>query len=137
MTRPLAPYTVVEAPTPGAGMPARIALALAGKIAADLGATVIKIEPPDGDVLRREPVLPYERGPEDAVALDAYLNTSKRAVTLDLGQAAGRDLLARIAARADVTLVDAALAGIEGGGATVSLQPLPPGARWRRCRRAS
>ncbi len=61
------------------------------------GADVIKIEPPDGEHLRRRttvarnPILPY-----------AMLNAGKRSLRLDLKQPAGRDVLLRLADSADV-----------------------------------
>ena len=57
---------------------------LAGKILADLGADVIKLEPPGGDPIRRRaPFLRGQPGPERSLAWLA-LNTSKRGITLDL-----------------------------------------------------
>ena len=54
--------------------------AYAGKLFAELGAEVVKIEPPQGDPLRRrESADGIENG-----ALFAYLNTSKRSLVLDL-----------------------------------------------------
>lgn len=81
---------------------------LAGKILGDLGADVVKIEPPGGDLRgRRAPYLAGESGPERSLAWLA-LNTSKRGVTLSLECDAGRDLFRRLAARADVVLETAA-----------------------------
>jgi crotonobetainyl-CoA:carnitine CoA-transferase CaiB-like acyl-CoA transferase len=77
---------------------------LAGKVLGDLGADVIKVEPPGGDLRgRRAPYLRGEADPEKSLAWLA-LNTSKRGITLDLGCDAGRDLARRLAARADVWL---------------------------------
>jgi CoA:oxalate CoA-transferase len=64
---------------------------------ADLGADVVKIEPPDGDRAR-------EIGPM-AGADSSYfvsVNRGKRSVVLDLKSESGRALLQRMAARADV-----------------------------------
>jgi crotonobetainyl-CoA:carnitine CoA-transferase CaiB-like acyl-CoA transferase len=62
----------------------------------DLGARVVKVEPPDGDPLRR---LVDERG----AALQWKLtNRNKECVTLDLRRPEGRALLDRLLARADV-----------------------------------
>ena len=56
--------------------------AYAGKLFAELGAEVVKIEPPQGDPLRRrESADGIENG-----ALFAYLNTSKRSLVLDLDE---------------------------------------------------
>ena len=57
-----------------------VALAYAGKLFSDFGAQVIKLEPPGGDPLRREPPL-VETGTGQDSALFAWLNTNKRSVT--------------------------------------------------------
>jgi crotonobetainyl-CoA:carnitine CoA-transferase CaiB-like acyl-CoA transferase len=64
---------------------------------ADLGADVIKIEPPGGDMTRR---MPGGVG-NDTPAYNA-VNRGKRSVVLDLKSRAGRDAVARLAAKADV-----------------------------------
>mgnify|MGYP003344523881 CR=1 FL=1 len=46
---PLSRFTIVELNDAGMPAPLRLALSLAGKIAADLGATVLKLEPEGGD----------------------------------------------------------------------------------------
>ena len=65
-----------------------------GLLLADLGAEVIKIEPPEGDIARR--VSPHRIGPHNAYF--ASLNRSKKSVVLDLASAEGRDALARLVA---------------------------------------
>jgi crotonobetainyl-CoA:carnitine CoA-transferase CaiB-like acyl-CoA transferase len=64
---------------------------------ADLGADVIKIEPPGGDMTRR---MPGAVG-ADTPACNA-VNRGKRSVVLDLKTAVGRGALARLAQSADV-----------------------------------
>jgi crotonobetainyl-CoA:carnitine CoA-transferase CaiB-like acyl-CoA transferase len=54
-----------------------VALDYCGKLFADFGADVVKLEPPDGDPLRRFP--PVLAGGESGVF--AWLNTNKRSVT--------------------------------------------------------
>jgi crotonobetainyl-CoA:carnitine CoA-transferase CaiB-like acyl-CoA transferase len=80
-----------------------VAAAYAGKLLADLGADVIKIEPPGtGDLARRRG--PFRGGtahPERS-GLFLYLNTNKRSVTLDLTRDRGQELLQALAADADV-----------------------------------
>ena len=71
----------------------------AGSLLADLGADVIKIENPDGG----DPFRGWHRGGGDQTAFWAY-NRGKRSVVLDLRAAAGRDVLRRLATRADVVL---------------------------------
>src|SRR5213593_4341605 len=77
---------------------------LAGKLLGELGADVVKIEPPAGDPARRRP--PFWGGvadPERAL-LWLAMNTSKRGITLDLERPHGRDLFRDLARRADVVL---------------------------------
>ena len=64
---------------------------------ADLGADVIKIEAPGGDPLR---VIGAQR--QGHSLMWALVNRNKRAVTLDLRQPAGQELLRRLATKADV-----------------------------------
>jgi crotonobetainyl-CoA:carnitine CoA-transferase CaiB-like acyl-CoA transferase len=67
-----------------------------GLLLADLGAEVIKIEPPEGDIARR--VSPHSIGPHNAYF--ASLNRSKKSVVLDLASESGQRDLARLAASA-------------------------------------
>ena len=78
---------------------------LAGKILADLGADVIKLEPPGGDLEgRRAPLLPGAgEDPERSLSWLA-LNTSKRGITLNLASPRGRELFDGLAGRSDVVL---------------------------------
>ena len=64
-----------------------------GKILADLGADVIKVEPPVGDATRRI----------DGLYFTSY-NTGKRGITLNLETARGLDMLQHMAARADFVI---------------------------------
>ncbi|MDQ2920502.1 MAG: CoA transferase [Acidobacteriota bacterium] len=74
---------------------------LTGRIFGDLGAEVIKIEPPLGDPARRRPpFLKNGNGSSQSLYWQAY-NTNKRGITLDLHQQHGRDLLLRLAKTAD------------------------------------
>jgi len=66
-------------------------------ILADLGATVIKIEPPEGDMTRR---MPRAVG-ADTPAYNA-VNRGKRSLVLDLKTPTGRDAVARLAQTADI-----------------------------------
>lgn len=59
---------------------------------ADLGARVIKVEPPGGDPLRGFP------------PAFASVNRGKRAIVIDLKKEAGREAMSRLIARADVVL---------------------------------
>lgn len=75
-----------------------------GKLLADLGADVIKVEPPGGDPARfAEPQIRTPSGERQSLSF-LYMNTSKRGVTLDLRRAEGRELLLQLARGADLVL---------------------------------
>jgi len=75
----------------------------AAAMMADMGADVVKIEPPRGDAMRgatRQPEMPAGEPPVDAAfQLD---NRGKRSVSVALNQPEGADLVRRLAAGADV-----------------------------------
>lgn len=77
------------------------------KIMADLGAEVIKVEPPGtGDEARRTP--PFaggERHPEKS-CLFLFLNSSKLGVTLDVRDSKGRELFRKLSREVDVLVED-------------------------------
>jgi crotonobetainyl-CoA:carnitine CoA-transferase CaiB-like acyl-CoA transferase len=76
-----------------------------GKLLADLGADVIKVERPKvGDRARTRGPFPKDDPHPDKSGLFLYLNTNKRGITLDLAQAEGMELLERLAADADVLI---------------------------------
>ena len=74
-----------------------------GRLLADYGADVIKIEPPGaGDEARRMgPFVGDDPHPEKSIPF-LYLNTNKRGVTLDVATVAGAGLLDRLLQSADV-----------------------------------
>jgi benzylsuccinate CoA-transferase BbsE subunit len=75
-----------------------------GKLLGDLGADVVKIEPPGGERCRHiGPFLDDIPHPERSLSF-WYYNTSKRGITLDPGTADGGGLFRRLAATADVIL---------------------------------
>jgi crotonobetainyl-CoA:carnitine CoA-transferase CaiB-like acyl-CoA transferase len=77
---------------------------LAGKILGDLGADVVKIEPPGGDRDgRRGPYLGDVEDPERSL-LWLALNTSKRGITLCLEAGRGREIYRALAKGADAVL---------------------------------
>ncbi len=82
--------------------------AMCAKLFGDMGANVIKVEPPEGDAARRiGPFLDGQPHPERSLLFWFY-NTSKRGITLDLNQPAGQELVRRLVAKADVLVESAA-----------------------------
>ena len=76
--------------------------ALAGRILADLGADVVKIEPPGGDPDRlRPPFAGNEPGADRSLPF-LYRNANKRSAVFDLGDAAERERFAALLDRTDV-----------------------------------
>ena len=67
----------------------------AGKMLSDLGAEVIKIESPAGDISR-----------SDTLSTFHYLNSNKRSISLNARTPAGRKAAQRLAARSDVLLAN-------------------------------
>jgi crotonobetainyl-CoA:carnitine CoA-transferase CaiB-like acyl-CoA transferase len=78
----LAPYRVLDLAGPLG--------ALAGRILADLGADVVKIEPPGGDPARQSPPFISGSDRESSSLSWLALNANKRGVSLDLASAGGR-----------------------------------------------
>jgi benzylsuccinate CoA-transferase BbsE subunit len=75
--------------------------ALCGKIFADMGADVIKVEPPEGCSTRTiPPFLDDIPGPDRSLYALAY-HAGKRSVTLNLKTADGREMLAELVKRSD------------------------------------
>ena len=72
----------------------------------DLGADVIKVEPPDGDPTRRmAPFAGDEPGPERSLRF-IHANRSKRSAVIDLDSAEGRDIVRALAERSDILVED-------------------------------
>jgi len=77
---------------------------LCGKTLADLGADVIKVEPPGGDPTRKcPPLLRLGSGEPQSLSWLAF-NANKRGITLDLGNPLGQELFARLAKIFDFVL---------------------------------
>ncbi len=83
-----------------------IAASFAGKLLADYGADVIKVEPPDGDPVRRLGPFPDDLPDPEKSGLFLYLNPSKRSLTLDVTTISGRVVLRRLLAGTDVLIED-------------------------------
>ena len=89
----LSPYTVLDL-TGGRGD-------LASMLLGDMGANVIKIEPPGGSAGRREPPF-MEGGLEAERSLNFFaFNRNKQGITLDLESEAGRNALRALVKEAD------------------------------------
>src|SRR5689334_18439501 len=74
----------------------------ATQILADYGADVIKVEPPEGDIMRHGgPMRNPRMGP-----MYLQANRNKRSVVLDIKTAGGREVLLRLCAQADVFVCD-------------------------------
>jgi crotonobetainyl-CoA:carnitine CoA-transferase CaiB-like acyl-CoA transferase len=67
-----------------------------GKLFAEYGADVIKIEPLRGDESRRWGPFLTETPDDDTSALFLHLNANKRSVTLDLGHPSGQEIFGRL-----------------------------------------
>ena len=74
------------------------------KLLADLGADVIKVEPPGGDPTRSiGPFLDDDPNPERSLFF-FHFNTNKRSITLDIPTRDGQELFRRLAASADIVV---------------------------------
>jgi len=104
---PLTGIRVVDCSTVLAGPFATMLLA-------DLGAEVIKVEPPEGDVTRTWGP-PWVGDDEQGTKTAAYylsVNRNKRSIRLDLRKAAGREVLGRLIARSDILVENHRVGGL-------------------------
>jgi crotonobetainyl-CoA:carnitine CoA-transferase CaiB-like acyl-CoA transferase len=94
---PLAGIRVVDCSTVLAGPYCTMLLA-------DLGADVVKVEPPDGDATRRwgPPWVGSDTGGTPTAAYYLAVNRNKRSLRLDLKTPSGREVLRRLLVRGDV-----------------------------------
>lgn len=92
-TGPLSPYRVLD-------LSGELGW-LCGKILGDLGADVVKVEPPAGDPSRLIGPFCHDRRDPHACLPWLAFNTSKRGITLDLDTTAGQNELRRLVALAD------------------------------------
>jgi benzylsuccinate CoA-transferase BbsE subunit len=99
-----------------------------GKLLADLGADVIKVEPPRGDPMRGYGPF-YDDDPRPEKSLYWWhFNTSKRGITLDIETAEGQALLRRLVRDADIVVESFAPGHLAGLGLGYeSLSAVNPG----------
>lgn len=92
----LSPYRVLDL-TDAKGL-------LCGKFLADLGAEVIKIEPPEGDSGRKlGPFVDDDPAPEKSLFWLAH-NTGKKGITLDIAAERGREIFLNLVKEADIVI---------------------------------
>ncbi|HWO94176.1 MAG TPA: CoA transferase, partial [Dehalococcoidia bacterium] len=103
----------------------------AGKLLADAGARVIKVEPPGGSAMRhRGPYLNDDPGPDRSLYF-AFYNTGKESVTLDLGDEDDREVARRLASQADVVIDGMGLGRLASAGLSYeALRGDNPGLIW-------
>src|SRR5260370_34978994 len=78
---------------------------MCGKMFADMGAEVIKIEPPRiGDEARSRPPFPGDVSHPEKSGFFLYLNTSKKSITLDPSQPKGVAIFKKPVERADIRI---------------------------------
>ena len=87
-----------------------------GKLLADFGAEVIKVEPPGGSPSRGEPPFKDDRPGPDRSLPFLYFNANKKSVAADLETEAGRGRVRRLAETADVVVESAAPGSLAAGG---------------------
>src|SRR6476620_10351786 len=84
-----------------------------GKLLADLGAEVLKLEPPGGDPSRGCGPFPGGEPNPERSGLFRYLNAGKRGIVADLAAAAGRQRCLELAERVDVVVESGAPGELE------------------------
>jgi benzylsuccinate CoA-transferase BbsE subunit len=76
---------------------------LGGKLFADMGSDVIKIEPPGGSLSRIQPYYKNIPDPEKSLFWFSY-NINKRGITLDLRKPEGQEIFKKLTKTADIIL---------------------------------
>jgi crotonobetainyl-CoA:carnitine CoA-transferase CaiB-like acyl-CoA transferase len=110
MTGPLDDITVVEIAN-------WIAAPSAAALMADMGANVIKVEPPSGDSMRNK--LRQPRFPEGYPGTDIVFqldNRGKRSIAVDLGNERGQEIVRELTDRADVVVTNLTRSRLERYG---------------------
>jgi len=78
--------------------------AYSSRLLVDLGAEVIRVEPPAGSPVRRQAPIVMEPGLPRLSAFDRFVNAGKRSVTLDLGSGEALAILERLLGTADLVI---------------------------------
>lgn len=104
---------------------------LAGKLLADMGADVVKVEPPEGSESRIVgPFVDDQPGPNRSLNF-WYHNTNKRSVIVDLESADGQEAWRGLVAKADIVIEDRAPGVLDASGiGHASLLPSSPALIW-------
>ena len=99
-----------------------------GKLLADYGAEVIKVEPPDGDSTRQRPPFIGDDPSSEQSSYFLFYNTNKKSVTVDLEKPEGRDLFKKLIVSADVLIESFPVGYLKSLGLDFdSIQPGNPG----------
>jgi len=117
---PVLPQVVQGGPLAGGlrvvEMASILAAPLVGRTLADWGAEVIKVEPPEGDLLRGNLADEQKHGPRVVPATFEYVNLGKAGVQLDIRTAAGRRNLFQILGGADVFITNVRIDALAKAG---------------------
>ena len=84
-----------------------------GRLLADAGADVVKVELPAGDELRRQGPFAGRRSDPERSLTFAYYHANKRGIVLDYRRAEALGVLAELGANADVVLLTPPVAGFD------------------------
>ena len=109
---PLAGWRVID-------LSGEIAGPYCSKLLADAGADVIKVEDPGGDPLRRWTACGHAPAEDEDGVLFQFLNTSKRAISLDPFEAEDRETIIALAAGADLLIESFGPGGLDARGLSV------------------
>lgn len=86
------------------------------KLLADLGADVIRIEPPGGHPMRRVGPFYHDEPDQETSLHHFFFNTSKRGITLDIQHPDGQGLLRQLVERSDVLVETFPVGYLDGLG---------------------
>ena len=86
------------------------------KILAQMGAEVIKVEPPEGDSARRTGPFPGDSPHPEKSGLFLVTNANKQGITLDLSSSDGAAAFRKLAAGADIVIENPPPDALEGHG---------------------